>query len=53
MNYFPLGATLLIKAPKVAEKTEGGILKSEAMKSKVSIIHQTRHHCSHFAYINK
>jgi co-chaperonin GroES (HSP10) len=31
MNYFPLGATLLIKAPKIAEKTEGGILKSDAM----------------------
>ena len=31
MNYFPLGATLLIKAPKIAEKTESGILKSEAM----------------------
>jgi len=31
MNYFPLGATLLINAPKIAEKTEGGILKSDAM----------------------
>lgn len=31
MGYIPLGATLVIKAPKISEKTEAGILKSEAM----------------------
>ena len=31
MGYIPLGATLVIKAPKISEKTESGILKSESM----------------------
>ena len=31
MGYIPLGATIVITAPKISEKTESGILKSEAM----------------------
>lgn len=30
-NYFPLGATLVVKPPKISETTESGILKSDAM----------------------
>lgn len=31
MNYKPLGATVLVRPPKIKDTTESGIIKSEAM----------------------